>query len=298
VLPRKKEWEHYALVSPTHAMSVTLFQIGYLAAGIVDLVDFRTGKSTENIFFRLRNLGLYKLPLNPYGDTFWEFGGDSISFSYAKGQRTLEFDLGFKLVMPGFSGKIILEEPQDTISVVRPFESEGEFFYETKIPDMKVSGSAWVGGKEYRFDPNNSRAILDWGRGVWPATGKWYWGHLFGKAHGQDIALNLSYGYGDDSQGTVNALFVNGKMQKLDHVEFQFNPSDRKKPWKIVSNDGRVRLRFKPTTQQHVNLDVLVKHAKLDRVFGRAEGEIVLDDGQVVKVDGLLGFLEEFRFQW
>ncbi len=51
------------------------------------------------------------------------------------------------------------------------------FYYDHKINCMPASGVVLVGDKEYRFEPDISWGLLDWGKGVWPFRNDWYWGN-------------------------------------------------------------------------------------------------------------------------
>ena len=47
---------------------------------------------------------------------------------------------------------------------------------------MRAEGTVRIGEEEYRFAPEDSFAVLDWGRGVWTYHNTWYWGSASGLA--------------------------------------------------------------------------------------------------------------------
>jgi len=252
----------------------------------------------NNLFFETGDLKDSGFPKNPYGHTRWEKDGDFISFKYENGNRFIEFSLKDKLVMKSFKGKLKLTDPAESIAVVRPFNKPKQFFYENKVFAMPVEGEVKIRNKTFLFEPENTSAILDWGRGVWPQLGSWYWGYFKGEVDGKEIAINMSYGYGNDNRGTVNALLVNGKIQKLDKIIARGDVKNPKGPIKIFSNDGRLNLHFKPLYHQKVNLDVLVYYAKLDKLYGTFEGDIILEDGTKVYIKDFYGFAENVFYKW
>lgn len=295
---QKKEWEHYTIVGKDFALSLTLLNIGFTVAALVDYCNYEKNAYYSNFFNSLENFQNYPFNPAPTGNTYWEKDGEHISFVFKNGIRYLDFFFKNKIIMAPISGSLQLTQPPESIAVVRPFFEPGQFFYENKIFGMPVEGNFKVNNEPLSFEKEETSAILDWGRGVWPKTGAWYWGFAYGKAKGKNISLNMSYGYGDDSNGSVNALLVDGKIQKLDKITWEFDPHDLMKPWEVNSNDGRVRLTFYPKSFVPVDLDVLVYFAKLKKLYGTFSGEIMLDDGRVLRVNNFRGFTEKLLYKW
>ncbi|TDJ08739.1 MAG: DUF2804 domain-containing protein [Deltaproteobacteria bacterium] len=295
---QKKEWEHYTIVGKDYSMSITLMNVGFAAAALIDFCHYREKFEVSNLFFETNNLKGFSFPLTPYGETMWEKDGDFVHFKYENGKRYLEFSFKEKVVMKSVKGKLLLTDPPESIAVVRPFNKPKQFFYENKVFAMPVEGEVTIRDKTYLFEPEHTSSILDWGRGVWPGLGSWYWGFFSGEVDGKEIAINMSYGYGNDIRGTVNALLVDGKIQKIDKIIARGDLKNPKGPIHIFSNDGRVNVHFKPLYHQVVNADVLVYYAKLDKLYGTFEGDIVLDDGTTVKIKDFYGFAENVFYKW
>lgn len=49
-------------------------------------------------------------------------------------------------------------------------------------------------GRSYQFDPEDSFAVLDWGRGVWTYHNTWYWGSASYHVDGVPFGWNIGYG--------------------------------------------------------------------------------------------------------
>jgi Protein of unknown function (DUF2804) len=265
---------------------------------LVDFSHYEKNIYYSNFFNSLENFQNYPFNPTPYGNTYWEKDGEYISFNYKNGIRYLDFYFKNKIVVAPISGSLQLTQPNESIAVVRPFFEPGQFFYENKVFGMPTEGKIKVNNESLTFEKSQTSAILDWGRGVWPKFGTWYWGFAHGIAQGKNIALNMSYGYGDDSKGTVNGLLVNGKVQKLDKIKWIFDQHNLMRPWRVTSNDGRVNLVFQPKSFVPVDLDVLVYFAKLKKLYGTFSGEIELDDGSVLRVNNFYGFTENLLYKW
>jgi hypothetical protein len=80
---------------------------------------------------------------------------------------------------------------------------------------------------------------MDWGRGVWDYGSFWVWASASGYLEdGRAVGLNLGHGFGDTSAATENALFIDGRLHKLGHISFNYNPDDYMCPWRMVATQG------------------------------------------------------------
>ncbi len=297
---RIKEWEHYTIMSPEFTVGVTIVQLGSIAAGSAELIDYQTKSIKSAMFLTSAAKEKPLLPADPYGQTRLAQRDNFVSLSFADGRRKIECQFAKNKLSVPFAGTIeLVDDPKgDSVAITRPFAGEGEFFYENKIFGMPAKGSVTVDGQTYTLPEGDSWAIFDWGRGIWPAESKWFWGQGAGKVDGHQVAINLGHGYGDDSRGTCNAILVDGRLHKLDIVDCQFNADDRMQPWQFTSNDNRLTLTFTPIYQQHSKQDLGFAKAELFKIHGHYSGTLVLDDGTKLEVKHLLGFAEHMEQRW
>jgi len=297
---RIKEWEHYTVMSPEFTLGVTLAQLGPLVLASAELIDYRAQSIATATFMSAGKKDKSIFPVDPYGNTRIERGTDFVSMEFSGGKRRIQCRFSKGPLSVPFEAELTLEDNPngDSVAITRPFEGEGQFFYENKIFGMPATGSAKVNGESYALPAGAAWAIFDWGRGNWPAESKWFWGQAAGKVGEQQVALNLGWGYGDDSRGTCNAILVDGKLHKLDIVDATFDENDRMQPWKFKSNDGRLALDFTPIYNQHSKQDVGFAKAELHKIHGRYTGTLVLDDGTKLEVKELLGFAEHMQQRW
>ena len=67
----------------------------------------------------------------------------------------------------------LTDEPEESMVICTPFDKAGHFYFNQKINCMRASGQVYYGGRSYVFDPAESFAVLDWGRGVWTYHNTW-----------------------------------------------------------------------------------------------------------------------------
>ena len=156
-------------------------------------------------------------------------------------------------------------------------------------------------GDEYRFAPETSFGVLDWGRGRWTYRNRWYWASASGLVDGVPFGFNLGYGFTDRTPASENMLFYGGKSlraHKLEDVSFEFDAEDYLKPWKVHSNDGRLEMLFEPTVNRAGRFNMLLIESDQKQVFGYYSGRAVLDDGRTLEFSGLAGFAEDVFNRW
>ena len=155
-------------------------------------------------------------------------------------------------------------------------------------------------GKTYVFDPSDSFAVLDWGRGVWTYHNTWYWGSASYHVDGVPFGWNIGYGFGDTSAASENMLFYDGKAHKISAVKFNIpgGEKDFMSPWTFTSDDGRFEMDFVPVLDRAACTDVKLIKSDQHQVFGRFTGKAVLDDGRVVEVKDFPGFAEKVENKW
>ena len=100
--------------------------------------------------------------------------------------------------------------PAESMVIATPFDKDKHFYYNQKINCMRAEGTVTYGyhNRTYTFDPADSFAVLDWGRGVWTYKNTWYWGSASGLVDGERFGFNIGYGFGNTSAASENMLFT------------------------------------------------------------------------------------------
>lgn len=303
---RIKEWDYYYIGNDKYGVALTIADNSYMGLDSVTLLDFRIPweqTTSPMSFFTNGKVGFP--PSSEAGDVIHGGKHHAMLFQKVGPCRTLTFHMDNFYKGKPIEGKLdLIEPPGESMVIVTPFSGAPDHFYlNQKINCMTACGSVSFDGQEYTFDPFDSFAVLDWGRGVWTYKNTWYWGSASGAVDGVSFGFNIGYGFGDTSAATENMVFYNHKAHKLDQVTFHIptgpdGKEDYLKPWKFTSNDGRFEMDFAPIIDRHADSNVLLIRSNQHQVFGRFSGKAVLDDGTTVQVKDLMGFAEKVYNKW
>jgi len=294
---RLKRWDYYGVTSPAGYFSVTLADLGYAGLAFVYYVDFADGSFHEETITIPFGRGIM-LPRN--SDT-----GDS-TFSNKHVQvamRTEESARHVKVRWRDFGGVPLVADlrysvPRDHESTVVVVPIDGDrFYYNRKINAMPVEGSIQIGDAVSVVNPDTSFGNLDWGRGVWEYNSFWVWASASGLAgDGRRIGLNMGHGFGDTTAATENTLLLEGRIHKLGSIEIDYDSTDFMRPWRFSSD--RVDLGFVPFLERVAKTNLIAVRSEVHQVFGTYMGSITADTGEVIVVDGLIGWAEEHQARW
>ena len=305
-LTRLKEWDYYYVGNERFGVALTVADNSYMGLDSITFLSFQ-GEPWE----------VTKSPMSPFpmgrtglpttsavGITASSGKKHAILFQVAEGRRQLTAHMDdFKEGRPIDVQIVLTGEPEESMVICTPFEKKAHFYYNQKINCMRAEGTVHIGEERYEFRPEDSFAVLDWGRGVWTYHNTWYWGSASGVSEdGADLGFNIGYGFGDTSAATENMLFYRGKAHKLSVVDFGIPRKDGKEdymsPWRLTSDDGRFEMRFTPIIDRASCTDIKLIKSDQHQVFGRFSGTMVLDDGTKLQVRDLMGFAEKVENKW
>ncbi len=114
------------------------------------------------------------------------------------------------------------------------------------------------------------------------------------------MGLNLGCGFGDTSRASENALILEGKIHKLGPVRFEYLTGKYMQPWHFCEDrpGSRLDLTFTPFCERVARSNLLVIFSEVHQMFGRYRGQVIADDGEVIRINGLTGFAEEHHARW
>ena len=305
---RLKAWDYYCVNNGRFALCLTIADNGYMGLDSVSLLNFEEGWEITTSPMRVLTLGKTNLPeSSASGRTEIHKKGYDIVFDVQPGKRTLMAQMKKFGPEGALYAKVTLyDEPEESMVIATPFDKPKHFYYNQKINCMRAEGFVTYGyhGTTYTFDPADSFAVLDWGRGVWSYDNTWYWGSASGLHEGVPFGFNIGYGFGNTSAASENMLFYNGRAHKLSQVRFHIPGDDGRhtpdymKPWTFSSDDGRFEMDFTPVLDRASCTDFKVLKSDQHQVFGRFTGRAVLDDGTVLEIRELPGFAEKVMNKW
>lgn len=286
------------------ALALTISDNRYMGMDSISLIDLWEGWQVTRSPMRLMPLGGTGLPQSSLRGSCARAGrGYGLLFQHEGEGRTLHAHMDRFRDGQALDAQILLtQEPEESIVMCTPFEKPGQFYFNQKINCMRAQGKVTLGDREYVFDPEDSFAVLDWGRGVWTCRSTWYWGSASGMVDGVPFGFNIGYGFGDTSAATENALFYGGKLHKLSQVTFHIPRKNGREhylaPWTFDSDDRRFRMKFRPILDRAACPSAGVVRSGQHQVFGSFTGTAVLDDGTAVRLKELLGFAEKVDDRW
>lgn len=165
--PRKKRWNYWAVVSPTHLFSVTLSNVDYLGLPFIYLLDFNNLAFAEKTLLKPFGSGC-DLPPDVEADIAYNDPAMPIDIQYTPDGIRL------KVACPDFEGQplkvdLLVHQPEghETLNVVIPW-SRKRFQFTSKQNTLPTEGMVEWGDSLIQFDLENTFACLDFGRGIWP----------------------------------------------------------------------------------------------------------------------------------
>lgn len=296
---RIKRWDYYGLTTPTDFFSFTIADIGYIGSIFAYRVDLRTGAYQEETLTIPLARGV-ALPRNSTsGESRFSNGRVTVTFTPEAAARRLS------VRWPGFAGTTLnaevslgLDPAHESMNIVIPIAGR-RFYFNRKANCLPAEGWVEFAGQRQALRPDESLGNLDWGRGVWEFNSFWVWASASGfLPDRRTVGLNLGFGFGDTSAATENALILDSQIHKLDHIAFDYDARNFKRPWRLTAPDGRLDLEFVPFAERVAKTDFKLLASEVHQMFGRYHGTVVTDTGESVHLDGLAGFAEEHRARW
>jgi len=296
---RVKVWDYYAIFTPQRFFSATIANLGYAGNIFVYTLDFGSGELHEEGLVIPLGRGV-TISRQTVGICEYHGHGVYLKFETTPNSRQISVD------WPGFHDglgiqadiSLQLHQRHESMNIVIPITKK-RFYYNHKINCLPASGRLQYGEILEELKPQESLGQLDWGRGVWEYSSFWNWASASGfLSDGRKFGLNLGCGFGDNSAATENALILGGKLHKLDQVTFEYDPQEFTKPWRFQDNQGRLNLDFVPFKDRFAATKLLVIDSEVHQLFGQYSGQVVMDDGEEIQVEGLIGFAEEHRARW
>jgi hypothetical protein len=297
-LARKKKWNYWAVTTNDLLFSTTIADVDRAQIGGFYFFDRRTQRHIDSGI--VVPSGTSSMPEGLAGSMNVERRDASVALNdEGTGTRILVHadDFGGEPLR----ADILVERPDghETLNVVIPW-SDVEFQFTSKQNTLPASGYILLGDE--RFDlASGAFGCLDYGRGFWPEYSIWNWGSASGVQQGYTIGLNLGGKWTDGTGMNENALCIDGRLTKLsEDLAFEYNRGDWMKPWRVrTTASDRVDLVFEPEFDRASKSGRRESYfTEAHQLFGCYRGRIKPDDGGVVEVRGLFGWIEEHEARW
>ncbi len=295
---RIKEWDFYQILNNNYMVQVVVFDISFGGAANVAIVDLNTGKRGEFLSVKPLTLGKMNMPENTELDH---------EINYSQGKMTLNIKkLGSKRYLKVIvSQKVdinieLTEFPnQESLVMAVPFHKQGYFYLNEKMNCMSAQGYCKIDDVATVFNPEMDFAVLDWGRGVWPYKCSWYWGNGSTRLpDGRVFGFEIGWGFGDMSAACENTLFIDAKAHKIGDIKLRRDKSNWLSPWCFTSDDQRFEMTMTPVFDNHTSSRIGVVGNICHQVFGKFNGTVTLDDGEILQIENMLAFCEFSDNRW
>lgn len=288
---RNKRWEYWAITTPTHILTVTTAALDYAAVHQVWVLDRRTGIEIDDSVVSPRSASA-ALPATLGGGPVRSLTpGVEISIDEITGGTRI------RAWTKRVSIDLIADRPagHESLSVVIPWSAR---LFQCTVKDIArpTHGRIVVDGAATSVT-DNAWAVLDHGRGRWPATTTWNWAAASGISDGHVVGLQFGGLWTEGTGGTENAIFVDGVLHKIS-VELRWERTDATALSTWTLSGGGVQLEFTPFHERLSRTGFGGIGMNLDQVFGHFQGTVRTGTGESVRVDGLLGWIEHVRNRW
>lgn len=301
---RIKEWDYYYIGNNDRGVAFTIDDNSLYGLGSVSLLNFNKKEwltKSSMVFF---TNGKVNFPSSSdKGDITWKDKNYYLHFVNENKKRVIDVKILELEKGEPFEAHFELSESMDESMVIAtPFNKARHFYYNEKKNCIIAEGYYTYKGETVKFDLADTRAILDWGRGVWTYKNTWYWSGLSATQDGCEIGFNLGYGFGDTSAASENMLFYNKKAYKLNDVVFNIPMNEKgeyeyMKEWTFTSSDGTINLTFTPILDRHDDTDFVILKSLQHQVFGYFNGYIEID-GIKVEFKNKVSFAERVHNCW
>jgi len=297
---RLKRWDYYAIFTPRRFFSATIAHLGYASNIFVYTLDLASGELHEEGLVIPLGRGVCLPRDSQAGVTEYQGKQAGLRFAVDGDIRHLSVSWPGFHEGRGIQAEIALSCPpqHESMNIVIPI-GDKRFYYNRKVNCLPASGSLRYGDISEELHPADSLGSLDWGRGAWAYRSFWNWASASGfLPDGRSVGLNLGAGFGDTSAATENCLVLAGRVHKLEGVRFDYTPGEYDKPWRFSDSAGRLTLDFVPFKERLARTNLGIIFSEVHQMFGHYSGSVIADDGETIRLEGLVGFAEEHHARW
>lgn len=277
---RRQEWEIYQLVSERFFLRLTYGHGGWLALAETLFVDLETGE--RHVFADAKRFpgDSYDLDFSPAQPHSIKHEEDGFFLSvHANGEHRRLDCRG-----DGLDVRLVCSDAGDAICNAMSYRNRHQFLYSYKKNHLNLRGHVYLHGREYSL--GDAFLVRSSTRGVLPWRHQWVWGSGSCRKGRHILGINIGWGLGEGESATENALFWDGEIHKLDRIWVDRN-QDPMQPWRFQSNDGRFQVRFEPAMDSKRRRRFLLFSHSSQQLYGTLYGTVKLDDGRVLRVDGM-----------
>jgi hypothetical protein len=288
---RIKRWEYLGICNNDIIFGVAVVHLGYMCNLFAYLFDRRSARLSEyDILVPGGGAAIFK-GSSLTGAVTFKSGKTEVRITNDPATVTVEGSIKGEL-----SVSLFFQKYAEPLVCLTRTDLKG-FNYTHKEAGIPVRGKIRHKRMSWDIHEAQSFGVRDYTLGYLARHTFWNWASGGGiDGEGNRVGFNLAQGV-NETGFTENAFWVNGRFFKTDVVDFQYDDLELMQPWRIESNDGRVRLRFQPEGKRSANVNGGLIVSKFHQPFGRFEG--TLRDGDLLwELQDVSGFVEEHYAKW
>ena len=298
---RKKKWNYWCVYGEDILFSITICHFDYAAVCFIYFFEYETHRFFEKTVTIPLGIGSkLKMPTKVLDSIRFSNNDLQVNITYQQNQTFLkvsskDFD------NDSLQAELIILHPHEdeTLNVVIPWNRQ-TFQFTAKHHLLPTSGFVKIGQRRFNFNEEDCFAVLDFGRGIWPREVLWNWAMASQKIRGKRVGLNFGGKWTDGTGMTENAVFVDGKMTKIqEDVLFDYDRSNFMKPWYITTKFSKqVMLTFHPFFERISSTNAKLVKSEVHQLVGYFHGQVTLADGSNLIIQQMLGCIEEHVAKW
>ena len=286
------QFQFIALVSPQLIVGVAIVDLKLVSNAFVYLYEPQTQSFEEFSFVQplARHTAIDLRPDD--GSAYFRSGKNTISIAAKGGRRQLKVSL-----RSGVNISAAIDESSTAPLAMCSRAGYQGWVYTRKNAAMPCEGGVAWGGKNIDLAEITALASVDWTAGYMRGETFWNWGSMSATlSDGRRLGMNLAAGV-NETGFTENALWLDGKLIKIDMVNFQFDRYRPDSAWRMQSADGIVDLQFTPLGQRKEKINALLIASNFTQHFGVFAGRISLAD-ELIIIENCWGFAEDHYARW
>ena len=292
-----KQFQYFGVISDELMFGCALAHLRHLAIAFCYVYEPGRGLLVDHSSRAPLGLGA-RLSTSPVrGTSRFRVGRFDTSFGYEDAPRckSIRLSLGAQLTVNArFDESAAGFEPMSICTRI----GRNGWVYAHKVAGVPVRGTAHYRGRRFDLEALGAFAHHDFSAGYMRRETFWNWACLSGRtADGTEVGVNVSCGVNETSF-SENCVWADGTLCRVGLCHFDYDWDRPLAPWRVTSEDGAVRLEFRPEGQHSERLHLGLVASDFKQIFGVFSGELRLPAGQRVRVDGLRGFVEDQYAKW
>lgn len=301
---KEKKWLYTFIATPKVVVLCAVLDLRYTTNAFCTVVDLERRRALFDQSF-LNVPGPHVVIADRPGD------GCDVRFRTVGARFSLQRPAGdpqFRLEVSVSRARTLLAPPMNLraqltpssalpIAVIAPVADDGVVNVTQKTANLGVTGSIEVGGRHFPLD--GGVAGMDFTHGYLARRTAWRWAFGCGRlADGTRLSFNVVEGFNEASEKTnENALWLGERLIPLGRAKFSFDKRELLDPWTVATDDGVLRLGFKPIHAHRELRDYKLLRSNFTQPVGLFSGEARVD-GRTLRFEAVPGVTEDQDVLW